>query len=73
MTKLQQQEAYYMASYSLANSQIPDYERIYEYLQKAYDIDPQSEYAPEISTALESIKKYNEAVENVTKEAEIEQ
>ena len=73
MTKLQQQEAYYMASYSLANSQIPDYERIYEYLQKAYDIDPQSEYAPEISTALESIKKYNEAVENVTKEAETEQ
>ena len=56
LTDDQKQNAYYMAAYVLTFTEEPDYEKIEEFLQKAYDIDPEGEHAEDLMNALEATR-----------------
>lgn len=49
------QQLYFSYAYLLAQSGYPDYEEIKYYFQKAYDVAPNSEHAPQVKTFLEFV------------------
>lgn len=63
------QEAYYTAAYVLAASGNMNYVKMLDLLQKAYDADPQSDHAEEITRTTEAVKSM-QAQEEAQKAAE---
>ena len=51
------QHAYYYAGELLTTTGSTDYKAVFDYFQKAYDADPESEYAPRIAEMLVALKK----------------
>ena len=51
------QQAYYYAGELLTTTGSTDYKAVFDYFQKAYDADPESEYAPRIAEMLVALKK----------------
>ena len=52
----QKQQAWYMGAYMNAMSGTVDNVKIIEWLQKAYDADPQNDGAPQIKATIEQLK-----------------
>lgn len=57
LTTEEKQQVYYMAAYVLAQSGSQDYEKIRNYFQASYDIDPESEYAEQILTMIKIVNE----------------
>ena len=51
------QHAYYYAGELLTTTGSTDYKAVFDYFQKAYDADPESEYAPRIAEMLVALKE----------------
>ena len=51
------QHAYYYAGELLTTTGSTDYKAVFDYFQKAYDADPESEYAPRIAKMLVALKE----------------
>ena len=58
----ERQQAYYYAGEFLITSGSTDYKAVFDYFQKAYDADPESEYAPRIARMLVSLKEEIERI-----------
>lgn len=52
LTASEKQQMYYYAGFYLGGSGSTDYEKVREYIQKAYDADPESDVAPDIQNLL---------------------
>ena len=53
----ERQQAYYYAGELLTTTGSTDYKAVFDYFQKAYDADPESEYAPRIAKMLVALKE----------------
>ena len=53
----ERQHAYYYAGELLTTTGSTDYKAVFDYFQKAYDADPESEYAPRIAKMLVALKE----------------
>ena len=53
----ERQHAYYYAGELLTTTGSTDYKAVFDYFQKSYDADPESEYAPRIAEMLVALKK----------------
>lgn len=58
----ERQQAYYYAGEFLITSGSTDYKAVFDYFQKSYDADPESEYAPRIAQMLVSLKEEIERI-----------
>lgn len=58
LSQEQVQEAWYMAAYSIVNLPDVDNDRVIDYLEKAYAIDPESNGAQQIMKTLDSMKTF---------------
>ena len=58
----ERQQAYYYAGEFLITSGSTDYKAVFDYFQKSYDADPESEYAPRIARMLVSLKEEIERI-----------
>ena len=56
------QHAYYYAGELLTTTGSTDYKAVFDYFQKAYDADPESEYAPRIAEMLVALKEEIERI-----------
>ena len=56
------QHAYYYAGELLTTTGSTDYKAVFDYFQKAYDADPESEYAPQLAEMLKSLKEEIERI-----------
>ena len=53
----ERQQAYYYAGELLTTTGSTDYKAVFDYFQKSYDADPESEYAPRIAKMLVALKE----------------
>ena len=53
----ERQQAYYYAGELLTTTVSTDYKAVFDYFQKSYDADPESEYAPRIAKMLVALKE----------------
>ena len=53
----ERQQAYYYAGELLTTTGSTDYKAVFDYFQKSYDADPESEYAPRIAEMLVALKE----------------
>ena len=58
----ERQQAYYYAGELLTTTGSTDYKAVFDYFQKAYDADPESEYAPRIAEMLVALKEEIERI-----------
>lgn len=58
----ERQQAYYYAGEFLITSGSTDYKAVFDYFQKSYDADPESEYAPRIAEMLVALKEEIERI-----------
>ena len=56
------QQAYYYAGALSITSGTTDYKAVFDYFQKSYDADPESEFAPQLAEMLESLKEEIERI-----------
>ncbi|QNL96897.1 thioredoxin family protein [Treponema sp. Marseille-Q4132] len=58
----ERQQAYYYAGELLTTTGSTDYKAVFDYFQKSYDADPESEYAPRLAEMLRSLKEEIERI-----------
>lgn len=58
----ERQQAYYYAGELLTTTGSTDYKAVFDYFQKSYDADPESEYAPRIAEMLVALKEEIERI-----------